>query len=218
MYASSLRSVQTFSPVSGERQGWRGGKGHDGHTGMIYNRRSEKAKVPEDRGLIGQALIDLKPVNAWVHTYTKPQTSSTRSRGLGWRIHESVEDTKLSTNKQHSLSMTSGGRVHGRRCDAFQHGWFRPCWTARSLQENWQIPKYFLLNWSSSTQIRRVCTTGEHCAYLVSSLKCALTCIVAGNQEQRGIARSYLQVTGCGGAAPIQVRALTRGSVRSLIP
>ena len=27
-----------------------------------------------------------------------------RSRGLGWRIHGSVEDTKLSTNKQHSLS------------------------------------------------------------------------------------------------------------------
>jgi hypothetical protein len=40
-----------------------------------------------------------------VHTYTKPQTSSTRSRGLGWRIHGSVEDTKLSTNKQHSLSL-----------------------------------------------------------------------------------------------------------------
>jgi hypothetical protein len=28
-----------------------------------------------------------------------------RSRGLGRRIHGSVEDTKLSTNKQHSLSM-----------------------------------------------------------------------------------------------------------------
>jgi hypothetical protein len=40
-----------------------------------------------------------------VHTYTKPQTSSTRSRGLGQRIHESVEDTKLSTNKQHTLSL-----------------------------------------------------------------------------------------------------------------
>jgi hypothetical protein len=26
------------------------------------------------------------------------------SRCLGWRIHESVEDTKLSTNKQHTLS------------------------------------------------------------------------------------------------------------------
>ena len=26
------------------------------------------------------------------------------SRGLGWRIHGSVEDTKLSTNKQHSIS------------------------------------------------------------------------------------------------------------------
>ena len=42
-------------------------------------------------------------MNAWVHTNTKPQISSTRSRGLGWRIHGSVEDTKLSTNKQHSL-------------------------------------------------------------------------------------------------------------------
>ena len=60
--------------------------------------------MPEDGGLIGQALIGLKPVNAWVHTYTKSQTPSTRSRGLGWRIHESVEDTKLSTNKQHTLS------------------------------------------------------------------------------------------------------------------
>ena len=30
--------------------------------------------------LINQALIGLKPVNACVHTYTKPQTSSTRSR------------------------------------------------------------------------------------------------------------------------------------------
>jgi hypothetical protein len=43
-------------------------------------------------------------MNACVHTYTKPQTSSTRRRGPGWRIHGSVEDTKLSTNKQHSLS------------------------------------------------------------------------------------------------------------------
>ena len=39
-----------------------------------------------------------------MHTNTKPQISSTRSRGLGWRMHGSVEDTKLSTNKQHSLS------------------------------------------------------------------------------------------------------------------
>jgi len=31
------------------------------------------------------------------------------SRGLGWRIHESVEDTKLSTNKQHSLSHRERG-------------------------------------------------------------------------------------------------------------
>ena len=63
--------------------------------------------MPEDGGLINQALIGLKPVNACVHTYTKPQTSSTRSRGLVWRIHESVEDTKLSTNKQHTLSLVT---------------------------------------------------------------------------------------------------------------
>ena len=43
-------------------------------------------------------------MNACVHNYTKPQTSSTRNRGLGRRIHGSVEDTKLSTNKQHTLS------------------------------------------------------------------------------------------------------------------
>ena len=73
--------------------------------------------MPEDGGLINQALIGLKPVNACVHTYTKPQTSSTRSRGLGWRIHESVEDTKLSTNKQHTLtqSKVAPGSPVGRR-------------------------------------------------------------------------------------------------------
>ena len=74
-------------------------------------RLSEKVKVPEDGGLINQALIGLKPVNACVHTYTKPQTSSMRSRGLGWRIHESVEDTKLSTNKQHTLSLMIFGKT-----------------------------------------------------------------------------------------------------------
>ena len=42
-----------------------------------------------------------------MHTYTKPQTSNTRSRGLGWRIHGSVEDTKFSTNKQLSLSRST---------------------------------------------------------------------------------------------------------------
>jgi len=50
-------------------------------------------------------------VNACVHTYTKPQTSSTRSRGLGWRIHGSVEDTKLSTNKQPSLSQVGAAET-----------------------------------------------------------------------------------------------------------
>jgi len=36
--------------------------------------------------------------------------------GLGWRIHESVEDTKLSTNKQHSLSgwLALGRGARGR--------------------------------------------------------------------------------------------------------
>jgi hypothetical protein len=55
-------------------------------------------------------------VNACVHTFTKPQTSSTRSRGLGRRIHGSVEDTKLSTNKQHSLSLLACRRALSRPC------------------------------------------------------------------------------------------------------
>ena len=73
--------------------------------------------MPEDGGLIGQALIGLKPMNAWVHTYTKPQTSSTRSCGLGRQIHESVEDTKLSTNKQHTLSTVHSVRAQRSRAE-----------------------------------------------------------------------------------------------------
>ena len=44
------------------------------------------------------------------------------SRSLGWRIHESVEDTKLSTNKQHSVqfriqvSLKSHPTVRARKC------------------------------------------------------------------------------------------------------
>ena len=41
------------------------------------------------------------------HTHTHTSCLYTRRRGPGWRIHGSVEDTKLSSNKQHSLS-----RVH----------------------------------------------------------------------------------------------------------
>jgi hypothetical protein len=60
-------------------------------------------------------------VNACVHTYTEPQTSSTRSRGLGRRIHGSVEYTKLSTNKQHSLSQPYA-RDSGNKIAASAHG------------------------------------------------------------------------------------------------
>jgi hypothetical protein len=57
-------------------------------------------------------------VNVCVYTYTKPRTSSTRSRSLGWRIHRSVEDTKLSTNKQHSLRACPCERVfHAQVCE-----------------------------------------------------------------------------------------------------
>jgi hypothetical protein len=76
-------------------------------------------------------------VNACVHTYTKPRTSSTRSRGLGRRIHGSVEDTKLSTNKQHSVSLSCTlsialpGRVleNGTRGSVFTLSWSFPCLT-----------------------------------------------------------------------------------------
>ena len=51
--------------------------------------------------------------------------------------------------------------MHGKKCAAFQHGWCRPCWTARSLEENWQVPKFFLLNWADSAKLRRVSTTSQ---------------------------------------------------------
>ncbi len=72
-------------------------------TGRKGTRRSEKAKVSEE-ALLTRSSEANKPMNACGHTYTKSQTPSTRRRGPGWRIHESVEDTKLSTNKQHTLS------------------------------------------------------------------------------------------------------------------
>ena len=59
-----------------------------------------------EEALLTRSSKAKKPMNACVHTYTKSQTPSTRRRGPGWRIHGSVEDTKLSTNKQHTLSGT----------------------------------------------------------------------------------------------------------------
>jgi hypothetical protein len=59
-----------------------------------------------------------KPMNACVHTYTKSQTPSTRRRGPGWRIHGSVEDTKLSTNKQHSLNKLSTSCIRLDTCSS----------------------------------------------------------------------------------------------------
>jgi hypothetical protein len=71
--------------------------------GREGTRRSEKAKVSEEALLTGSSKAK-KPMNACVHTYTRSQTPSTRISGPGWRIHGGVEDTKLSTNKQHTLS------------------------------------------------------------------------------------------------------------------
>jgi hypothetical protein len=46
-------------------------------------------------------------------TENPPNLQPSTSRSLGWRIHGSVEDTKLSTNKQHSLSRR--GRIGRER-------------------------------------------------------------------------------------------------------
>ena len=73
--------------------------------GREGTRRSEKAKVSEE-ALLTRSSKAKKPMTACVHTYTRSQTSSTRRRGPGWRIPGGVEDTKLSTNKQHTLSLS----------------------------------------------------------------------------------------------------------------
>ena len=57
---------------------------------------------------LGAASPCVRNRDACVHTYTKSQTPSTRRRGPGWRIHGSVEDTKLSTNKQHCVRKRGG--------------------------------------------------------------------------------------------------------------
>jgi hypothetical protein len=72
--------------------------------GRKGTRRREKAKVSEE-ALLSRSSKAKKLMNACVHTYTKSQTPSTRRRGPGWRIHGSAEDIKLSTNKQHTLSL-----------------------------------------------------------------------------------------------------------------
>ena len=61
-------------------------------------------------GLGGCPLINLGNtcyLNASIEGMCVFRSVPIMSRGLGWRIHESVEDTKLSTNKQHSLSHTA---------------------------------------------------------------------------------------------------------------
>jgi hypothetical protein len=82
-------------------------------------------------------------VNACVHTYTKPQTSSTRSRGLGRRIHGSVEDTKLSTNKQHSLLLSVWtNRV--RNTFRKQAGWAKLQKVRATAATNWTTRVWYL--------------------------------------------------------------------------
>ena len=44
---------------------------------------------------------------------------------LLWSVCEAKKEKRV----QQSLL------VHGRKCAAFQHGWCRPCWTARALEE-----------------------------------------------------------------------------------
>jgi len=44
------------------------------------------------------------PATPSLFSSSSARSHTCESRGLGWRIHGSVEDTKLSTNKQHSLS------------------------------------------------------------------------------------------------------------------
>ena len=43
--------------------------------------------------------------------------------GPGWRIHGSVEDTKSSTNKQHTLSLSSKSRATSLRSSRLTRAW-----------------------------------------------------------------------------------------------
>ena len=85
------------------------------------------------------------------------------SRGLGWRIHGSVEDTKLSTNKQHSLSLCPTPR-----------SW--RCWTASAAASSSSCAACFLFCALAAFTLQVPTPLG----YL-----CPLICVVAFTSEVR---------------------------------
>jgi hypothetical protein len=67
-----------------------------------------KARIREHEA---ERLWDRRSAGTWAEKFHSREGAGRKElgeaillRGLGWRMHESVEDTKLSTNKQHSLS------------------------------------------------------------------------------------------------------------------
>jgi hypothetical protein len=117
--------------------------------------------------------------------------------------------------------------VHGKKCASFQHGWCSSCWTARSLEENWRIPRYFLLidrPMCSAAYAQLARQTLALCALGVQP-KMRPGVYVCRQPRQRGVA-AYPQLAGtlkslmatCGGAKRSQLRASARGAVKVLIP
>ena len=85
------------------------------------------------------------------------------SRGLGWRKHGSVEDTKLSTNKQHSLSLCPTPR-----------SW--RCWTASAAASSSSCAACFFFCALAAFTLQVPTPSG----YL-----CPLICVVAFTSEVR---------------------------------
>ena len=74
------------------------------------------------------------------------------SRGLGWRMHGSVEDTKLSTNKQHSLSNEFVG-VEVNACMRLVHFLIVQ---GLGLTKDWNVKKHDNASKISSIHLRNL--------------------------------------------------------------
>jgi hypothetical protein len=76
---------------------------HNPKNSLLFPTLSGKRIRRPKLWLLGFFCLRSREVEAYIPT---PNVCS------GWRIHGSVEDTKLSTNKQHSLSVHSVALVH----------------------------------------------------------------------------------------------------------
>ena len=128
-------------------------------TGRSRKRKCPPDEQPWEEG--GEKTWSREDVSRRVHEVRCAMYPGMAMSRSSWRQRRCDEKGRKLRFGGLCMRMTSGGRVHGRKCAVFQHGWFRPCWTVRSLEGNWQVLVYLLLSWAAGAMLCRVLTTSE---------------------------------------------------------